>query len=530
MAENYLIAIYLRLSNEDEEGNLDESNSITSQRDLIKDYIKRNDDLLNGSTVEFCDDGYSGTDFSRPGMLNLLNQVKTGAIHCIIVKDFSRFGRNYIEVGNYLEQVFPFLGVRFISVNDGYDSEKNSSCSEFIGIAFKNLVYDLYSKDISEKIVSVRRAKAQQGKFITAYAPYGYLKEDSQQLTVDEEAAEIVKRIFNMALSGIAKVEIARTLNKEHIPTPLMLRKGRKQHFPCHYVNEKCIWKPSVVSKILKDQRYVGDCVYGKVKPARVGSKKNKPLQPKDWVIVENTHEPIISKDVFEKVNACFKKYNRTQKKEISPLEGKIRCGVCNHAISAKAYRKNNEVFYKCSTPSLTDEFPCYSQNVADLDIEEAVLNILNRVVEIVSDFEIRRFQEAESQENISVIEKNICKKEGLIKKLNTERLKTYESYKSGVLSKELLTQYMKNYYEKISEITFLYQEEKFELSKLKIDTESMKNNFTKDAKFKIYNNLTTEIVKTFIDTIYIQADGSLKIKWKFEDVFKERLNFTEKN
>lgn len=530
MNKNYLIAIYLRLSNEDEGENLDESNSITSQRELIKDYIKRNDDLLNCSTIEFCDDGYSGTNFSRPGVSHLLNQVKADTIKCVIVKDFSRFGRNYIEVGNYLEHVFPFLGVRFISVNDGYDSEKNSSCSEFIGVAFKNLVYDLYSKDISEKIVSVRRSKAQQGKFITAYAPYGYLKLDSQQLIVDEEAAEIVKRIFNMALTGIAKVEIARTLNKEQIPTPLMLRRKRKQRFPCNYVNEKCIWKPSVISKILKDQRYIGDCVYGKAKPTSVGSKKDKPVQPKDWIIVANTHEPIISNEIFQQVNADFKKYNSRQKKEALPLAGKIRCGACNHTISPKVHKKNNEMFYKCSTPSLTDEFRCYSENVGELDIEEAALNILNRVVEIVSDFEITQFQEVGRQEDISEIEKSICKKESLIKKLNTERLKAYVNFKSGALSEGLFTNIMENCDKKISEIIFLLQEEKLKLSKTKLDTESTRNNFNQEERIKPYNKLTTEIVKSYIDTIYVQPDGSLKIKWNFRDVFKELLNFREKH
>lgn len=528
MNENYLIAIYLRLSTEDEGENLDESNSITSQRELIKDYIKRNEELLNCCTVEFCDDGYSGTNFSRPSISNLLNQVKARAIQCIIVKDFSRFGRNYIEVGNYLEQVFPFLGVRFISVNDGYDSEKNSSCSEFIGVAFKNLVYDLYSKDISEKIVSVRHAKAQQGKFITAYAPYGYLKLDNQQLTVDEEAAEIVKRIFNMALCGITKVEIARTLNKEHIPTPLMLRKIRKQQFPCSYVNEKCIWKPSVISKILKDQRYIGDCVYGKVKPTSVGSKKDKPLQPKDWIIVENTHEPIILKEMFQQVNADFKKYGSRQKKEALPLAGKIRCGTCNHAISPKVHKKNNEVFYKCATPNLTDEFNCYSQNVCELDLEDVVLNILNRLVEMFCAFEITQFQQIDNKDEIYKVEKSICGKESLIKKLNAERLKAYENFKSGALSKGLFTNFMQNYNEKILEINFLFQKEKLKLSKMKIETESTKNLFAQE-EIKAFNKLTTEIVKTFIDTIYIQTDGSIKIKWKFWDVFKEELSLIGK-
>ncbi|MPM77448.1 hypothetical protein SDC9_124451 [bioreactor metagenome] len=187
------IGIYLRLSDEDENGK--ESDSIKGQREIIHDYLLKNQYLASYETLEFCDDGFSGTDFQRPGVTELLRRAQDGEISCIIVKDFSRFGRNYIEVGNYLEQVFPFLGIRFISVNDNFDSDKVSNNGEFIGRAFQNLIYDLYSRDLSLKISTGKRVKAEQGKFITAFAPYGYQKSKEQKLVVDEESAPVVERI-----------------------------------------------------------------------------------------------------------------------------------------------------------------------------------------------------------------------------------------------------------------------------------------------------------------------------------------------
>jgi len=528
VSDKYLVAIYLRLSDEDEGENINESNSIQSQRELIKDYINRHDDLLGCDTVEFCDDGYSGTDFSRPSVSDMLNQIKKGNIRCIIVKDFSRFGRNYIEVGNYMEQVFPFLGVRFISINDGYDSDQNASCSEFIGVAFKNLVYDLYSKDLSEKIISVRRSKAEQGKFITGYAPYGYLKSDIQQLVVDEEAAEIVKRIFNMVLKGVTKVEIARTLNKEQIPTPLMLRKMRKQHFPCYHVNEKCVWQTSVISTIVKDQRYMGDAVYGKVKPTSVGSGKDRAVPKKEWIIVPNMHQPIISRSVFEQVNATCRHYSCRQKVEPSPLAGKIRCGSCNHAISRNFQREKMtlaDVYFRCDIQNVTDEFACYSGNISGLELEKAVLNVLNQVSTIVADLEMRRMQQTDNKEDIRQIEKRIVNNECLEKRYQVARLQAYESYKSGFLSKALFMEYQKNYDTKVSALMILLQEDKTRLYEVKRKPIDMLDIVTEIRCFMPFSKLTSEMADTFIDTIYIQSDGSLKVKWKFNDIFTEILN-----
>lgn len=212
MGDNYNIGIYLRVSKEDEESEI-ESNSIKNQRELISHFVKERDEFNACKLVEFLDDGYSGRNFERPEIQKLLRGVKKKEIQCIIVKDFSRFGRNYIEIGDYLEQIFPFLGVRFISINDNYDSEKADGMQKGLDLAIRNLIYDLYSKDLSKKILSSLEIKKVKGDFLGTSAPYGYKKDKNKKnrLVIDKEAAKIVTKIFELSIEGKKRKEIAST-------------------------------------------------------------------------------------------------------------------------------------------------------------------------------------------------------------------------------------------------------------------------------------------------------------------------------
>lgn len=217
----YTIATYIRLSSDD--NNIGESNSIKHQRDLLHDYINNSPELSSAHVLEFVDDGYSGITFNRPSMAKLLEQAKRGLINCIIVKDLSRLGRNYLEMGNYLEKIFPFLGIRVIAINDHYDSDKNIGTTTEIEVPFKNLINDLYAKDISKKVKTAQHSLKKQGKFISAYAFYGYLKDrkDKHQLIIDPESSKVVKRIFKLYIDGTGMTDIARILNDEGVLTPL---------------------------------------------------------------------------------------------------------------------------------------------------------------------------------------------------------------------------------------------------------------------------------------------------------------------
>jgi len=522
-----VVALYLRLSKEDDDDFQDESNSITSQREILTTYLRKQTELAEYQQLEFCDDGYSGVNFQRPKVQEMLSMVKEGLISCILVKDFSRFGRNYIEVGNYLEQVFPFLGVRFISVNDGFDSGKNPFSGDFFDVAFKNLVYDLYSKDLSEKVTSVRRTKAKKGKFITAYAPYGYVKSPQQKLVIDSEAAPIVQKIFQMALEGIPKAHIAKELNEKGIPTPLMLRKMRGEHFPCKCVGETCIWKASAISAILKDERYVGDAVYGKVKPTAIGSGKDWAVPKEQWIIVPETHDPIISREQFEKVRGMFSKRSNFQRRKQFPLSGLVRCASCNRAISRKKRTRRGGIqaaVYRCGIRNVAPGFCCYQKEIEESKIEDAILITLRQVSAILWDTEsvemVGRFNRAK----IEQVEKSLIKYDMEISNLTRLRLSKYEAYKNGEISREMFLQIKRKFDLELEKLAGEKERGQKVLWECKCERGQEPASVTLRKKFAPFEVLTRKIALVFVKQVLICQDGSLRIEWNFRDFIEPKF------
>lgn len=266
MQLNKCIALYIRLSLED--GDVDgvkkaESNSVNAQRHLLADFYSKQDEFQNIPSVEYVDDGYSGTNFERPAFQRMMEDAGAGRIGIIVVKDFSRFGRDDLEVGNYLEKILPLLGVRFISVNDGFDSENYSGVTGGMSVALKNLLNAMYSRDLSKKVRSAMATHAQKGEYMPAFPPYGYLKdpEDKHHLIVDPEAASVVKIVFTMAAEGKTKGQIVKYLNENNILTcrEYMRQKGVR----LHGTNEKQtkLWSVTTISDMLKKQVYLGHTV-----------------------------------------------------------------------------------------------------------------------------------------------------------------------------------------------------------------------------------------------------------------------------
>ncbi len=259
----YNADLYLRLSKED--GDKEESDSITNQKELIFEYLKSMEDIrIHEIRV---DDGYSGVDSERPAFQQMLEDIKAGKVDCVITKDLSRFGRNHIEVGRYLEKIFPYLGVRFIAINDNYDSAMSDTQTDNIIIPFKNLINDAYCRDISIKIRSNLEVKRKKGDFVGAFAPYGYRKSegDKNRLEVDEEAAETVRRIFRMYLQGSSAYRIAEALNEEDVLTPMDYKKEKGSAFYTGFKkNLKSQWSHVHVLRILGNPVYMGTLIQGK--------------------------------------------------------------------------------------------------------------------------------------------------------------------------------------------------------------------------------------------------------------------------
>lgn len=370
MTEN--IALYMRLSSED--AHAGESLSIGNQRSLLRDYVSSHREFDGCSILEFCDDGYSGAGFARPGIQKLLS-LAGKTVNCIIVKDFSRFGRNLIEVGDYLDRVFPFLGVRFISVNDGYDSRQAQGSSVSLDVSIKALVHEMYCRDLSEKIRCVQQAKMRDGEYLCALAFYGYKRSETvkNHLEPDMPAAENVRRIFHMAADGMVPDEIAAALNREGVPSPLMYR--RLNHTDgmrgWNVAGDVSYWTRENVRRIISDERYTGCLVSHKRTKSGITTARTEPVPKEEWITAKNTHEAVVPKTLFLQAQSVLKhrKPGTEWKKPGSPhqkFRGLLKCACCGRTLRRRECR---QTYFICPAAKTGPGRAC-----ADVRLEEREL------------------------------------------------------------------------------------------------------------------------------------------------------------
>jgi len=336
-----------------------DSEALQNQKALLQEYIQGQPDLKLLSIYE--DNGETGTNFQRPGFEAMMGTVYAGKANCIVVKDLSRFGRNYIEAGNYLENVFPAMGVRFISVGDGYDSA-DATTSDCLVVALKNLMNQMYSKDISRKSGSVLREKIQRGEFIGGYASYGYIKDpkEKHRIIVDPEAAEVVREIFRKKLSGISNTGIVRWLNDSGIPSPCCYRHQKGILIDQRFAQPKP-WNVQTVKKILQSRVYLGHMVQGRRRSEFYAGIPDRMLPQSEWTVVENTHEAIISQADFDAVQALCAEKNREYQARLGKydhlgkseniLKGLVRCGDCGRPMvryKRVTHGKSVSYYYMC--------------------------------------------------------------------------------------------------------------------------------------------------------------------------------------
>ena len=356
----YNTAIYARLSVEDS-GKKDNGESIENQIYIAKQYIEERPYLNLCGT--FVDNGETGVNFNRPQFNALMDEVKAGRINCIVVKDLSRFGRNYIETGNYLERVFPFLGVRFISVDDNYDTDNPESNSECLAIALKSLINDVYAKDISRKVTAALETKQKNGEFIGAYAAYGYLKsaEDNHKIVIDENTAPVVQDIFKWKMDGMGNNAIARKLNDMGIPSPNKYRYGLGLVKDGRYAN--LLWLNTTVKGILQNAVYTGCLVQGRKKTRLKNGLSPEMLTPDKWVIVDNTHDPIIDRETFDKVQGILQGIRAAYHEKAGKHADKgnpenifkklISCGDCGINLTRyKTVNRQGKVYFHYICPN----------------------------------------------------------------------------------------------------------------------------------------------------------------------------------
>lgn len=351
--EKYNCAKYLRLSRSD--GDQQESNSIKNQRALLNDYMGKHPELHKFD--EYVDDGYSGTNFERPDFKRMMQDIENRKINCIIVKDLSRFGRNYIETGRYLERIFPFMGVRFIAINDHYDSAEENDDKGRILIPFNNLINDTYCRDISMRVRSHLDVKRKEGQFIGSFAGYGYQKDpkDKNHLIIDEYAAGIVQEIFKLKLNGMSAQHIANHLNELGVLPPNEYKRASGFNYTCGFragLNQK--WTVVSVNRILKNESYTGTLIQGKRRKINYKIKKSQDVGTENWIRVEGTHDAIISRGEFQQVQQLMELDTRTSpsQKTVYPLSGFLRCADCGQNMIRRTVTKKGKKYqyYHCST------------------------------------------------------------------------------------------------------------------------------------------------------------------------------------
>ncbi len=366
------VAAYLRLSKEDRDNM--ESNSIVNQRELIEQYIGGKEDL---ELIDYyIDDGYSGTNFNRPGFEKLLRDIKNKKINCIIVKDLSRFARSHIEADMYFENIFPALNIRFISVIENIDSFENPDSMDNLIVPFKNLLNDAYAKDISKKVKSALTTKRLNGEFIGTSATYGYLKDpkDKHKLIIDKEAAKHVVQIFNGIIEGKKASEMANELNKNNVLTPSEYKRKNDQEDGNAIIDKK--WNEKMINKMLKDRIYVGDLIQGKKKVENYRSHKLITTKKDEWIIIENNHEPIISKDKFDKVQEIIEKNKCARSNKEKDLFYRfLKCSDCEGSFTLRKVK--NYEYYHCTSYVRNDS--CTSHSIRKDKLAEIVLEELNK-------------------------------------------------------------------------------------------------------------------------------------------------------
>ena len=535
----YNADLYLRLSKED--GDKEESDSIINQKGLILDYLKSMEDIkIHEIRV---DDGYSGVNFNRPAFQQMLEDIKAGKVDCVITKDLSRFGRNHIEVGKYLEKIFPYLGVRFIAINDNYDSARSDTQTDNIIIPFKNLINDAYCRDISIKIRSNLEVKRKKGDFVGAFAPYGYRKSeaDKNRLEIDEEAAETVRRIFRMYLQGSSAYRIAEVLNGEDVLTPMDYKKEQGSAFYTGFKkNLKGKWSHVHVLRILGNPVYMGTLVQGKDTTPNYKVKKKVKKEEEKWCRVENAHEAIIPGSDFQNVQELLRMDTRTgtAQEKVYDLSGVVRCGDCGGNMVRKTVPSGHKkfIYYVCGNHK-ADKAVCSSHSINAENLEESVLLLLNKQIETVTDMDhiLGQMEEIQRQSGeLAKRNRQIVKKKEEIQKYGGLRLDLYEDYKDGLITKEEYRELKEIYGERIrtAEQGLEKLEEGIEL--LAAGLSHTCNWINEFKRFGYLDSLSREVIVALIDRIYIHEKKKgeryprIEVRFKYAEEFETALSLIE--
>ena len=505
--QKYVIALYIRLSLEDYKY---DSMSIENQHLTLSEFVSSMPESVNAEILEFIDNGYSGTNFERPKVQELIEMVRSNKIDCIIVKDFSRFGRNSIETGYFIEKVLPLFHTRFISINDNFDSEQHKGDTGGMDVAFKYLISEYYSRDMSAKTKSAKYAKMQRGEYQSKVCPYGYRKSADGRMEPNPETATVVQLIFQLAATGIGAAAITRELFKRDIPTPGEYKAAHGQRY--HDISRtRGRWSSTTVLRILEDERYIGSYVIGRRAVIEVGSTRSRRKNRDQWFIIPDHHPAIVDKELFEKVQAAQRRFSLpTRKNKAYPLKGKVYCGCCDHTLSRIAQKKP---FYMCRHSTADVASSCRNVRADASGLEEAVLLTLKKQLEILLPVH------EDGTIHLETVVAKCSEYEKQLEALNDQKRSLFEMYlleqikldaykaEKAVYDAEILK--IKNAYAAATAQAKLKQKEQARQSR----RQEIEHSIAKADR------LTSELADLLIEKVYVFPDNRIEIVYKVHNL-----------
>ncbi len=535
--QEFSVGIYIRLSKEDSGKN--NQNTVENQKKLLEDYVKDKSDMKVYEV--YIDNGFSGTNFERPAFQKMMEDAKRGRINCIIVKDLSRFGRSYLETGNYLEKIFPFLKIRFISVTDHFDtftasSENGRALSNGIEIPLKNIINEVYAKDISRKVGSAIEIKKKEGRYGGGVAPYGYVKSkvDKGRYEVDEEAAKVVRYIYELRSHGYGYCSIVKILNEKGVKSPSAYRyeKGVVK-------NERMqgkLWKIYAIEDMLRDEVYLGNMVRGKTHSAMHKGEKRHPVPRSEWFIVEGTHEPIISKELFDAVQAVnamktqehrdkLEKATEHPKRE-NLFKGKIFCGDCGITMGYTSNNQNSMSYY-CTNYKENGVMGCVKKRISAKKLEKVILEAIQAHLQMFMESKEAiqsKNRDVEAGKKRELLEQEIAELEKKEMQYRQKISSIYLDYKDKLLT--------------VQEYFMLKEKYQTILSELEADCKG-KEQFLNEMQEEYGENMelthvteryagqmkvSKEMVDSLIERVEVYAKGRIHIVFRFADEYQRVL------
>lgn len=519
--EIFYAMAYYRLSKGD--GKSHESDSIANQRMLIHAYLDKHPNIILVDEAD--DDGFTGTNYDRPGFRKVMDAVNSGKINCVIVKDLSRMGREYIETGKYLEMIFPSLGVRFIAINDDVDSERSSSGDDII-VPIKNIMNETYCRDLSKKLRNQFRVQRGNGEYLGAFVSYGYCKspDDKHKIVVDEYAAEVVRGIFSLFFRGYTQNMIADYLNEEQVLTPAEYKQSLGLKYRTNFqIASKAKWSLVQINRILTNPIYIGTLVQGKRGTPNYKIKKMRVRKEDEWSVVENNHPAIIDPLMFALIQKMLLRDTRRApgNDTLLPLSGVLFCADCGRSLLRRVVTRGKRKFYYyvCSTYKRGDG--CSSHSFEQSKLEETVLHaIVNQINMIVEMDQLLREIGANDVQNIRVkrLDLLIAQKNKDIDGYQDFRMKLYEALSDDLIDRDEYDKMRLKYTQLIEEAQAVV--DKLEEQRRQAEASSGIDSgwIQQFIKFQGVEELSREVVVTLIDRVYVYEDKRIKIDFNYRN------------